>query len=109
MLSALIPSELSYPAMPLAGQLAHQRFVHSGPLVLGTTSLKLLTPAADRDQPVSRMYYNKCNFPIITNGMDYTTLQYFLEHRHIIWRFFAKSIYKKISLYGANKLFFYVS
>src|SRR3989339_959862 len=56
MLSALIPSELSYPAMPLAGQLVHQRFVHSGPLVLGTTSLKLLTPAADRDQPVSRRF-----------------------------------------------------
>ena len=33
MLSALIPSELSYPAMALAGQLADQRFVHSGPLV----------------------------------------------------------------------------
>ena len=54
MLSALIPTEHSYPAMPLAGQLAHQRFVHSGPLVLGATPLKFPTPTADRDRTVSR-------------------------------------------------------
>jgi len=40
MLSALIPSKLSYPAMPLAGQLADQRFVHPDPLVQWTTSFK---------------------------------------------------------------------
>ena len=33
MLSALIRTELTYPAMLLAEQLAHQRFVRSGPLV----------------------------------------------------------------------------
>ena len=33
MLSALIGTEHSYPAVPLAGQLADQRFVHPGPLV----------------------------------------------------------------------------
>ena len=33
MLSALIRTEHSYRAMPLAGQLADQRFVHPGPLV----------------------------------------------------------------------------
>ena len=54
MLSAVIPSELSYPAMPLAGQLVHQRFVHPGPLVLGTDPLKIPTPTVDRDQTVSR-------------------------------------------------------
>ena len=54
MLSAVIPSELSYPAMPLAGQLAHQRSVHPGPLVLGAALLNSLTPTADRDRPVSR-------------------------------------------------------
>ncbi len=54
MLSALLPSELSYPAMPLAGQLAHQRFVHPGPLVLRTAPLKSPAPAADKDRPVSR-------------------------------------------------------
>ena len=54
MLSAVIPSERSYPAVPLAEQLAHQRFVHPGPLVLGTAPLKSPTPAADRDRTVSR-------------------------------------------------------
>src|SRR5256884_4769382 len=54
MLSALIPTEHSYPAVPLAGQLAHQRFVHSGPLVLGAAPLKALTPTMDRDRTVSR-------------------------------------------------------
>ena len=56
MLSALIYAELSYPAMPLAGQLVHQRFVRPGPLVLGTTPLKYSTPAPDMDQPVSRRF-----------------------------------------------------
>ena len=54
MLSAVIRSERSYPAMPLARQLAHQRFVHPGPLVLGAALLKSLTPTEDRDRPVSR-------------------------------------------------------
>ena len=54
MLSALIPSRLSYPAMPLAGQLVHQRSVQPGPLVLGSGPLKSLTPAVDRDRTVSR-------------------------------------------------------
>src|ERR687884_943072 len=40
--------------MPLARQLAHQRVVHSGPLVLGAAPLKSLTPTADRDRTVSR-------------------------------------------------------
>ena len=54
MLSAVISSELSYPAMPLAWQPVHQRFVHSGPLVLGAAPFKFPTPTADRDQTVSR-------------------------------------------------------
>src|SRR5210317_1620022 len=54
MLSAVIPSELSYPAMPLARQQVHQRYVHPGPLVLGTDPLKSRTPTADRDRTVSR-------------------------------------------------------
>src|SRR5690625_3775810 len=54
MLSALIPAALVYPAVPLAGQLVHQRCVHPGPLVLGTTPLKSPAPAADRDRTVSR-------------------------------------------------------
>ena len=54
MLSAVIASEHSYPAMPLARQLEHQRFVHSGPLVLGAAPLKYPTPTTDRDRTVSR-------------------------------------------------------
>lgn len=54
MLSALIPSKLGYPAMLLAEQLVHQRFVHPGPLVLRTAPLKFPTPTTDRDRTVSR-------------------------------------------------------
>ena len=32
----------------------HQRYVHSGPLVLGTAPLKYPTPTMDRDRTVSR-------------------------------------------------------
>ena len=54
MLSAFILPERSYPAMPLARQLVHHWFVHSGPLVLGAAPFKSLTPAMDRDRTVSR-------------------------------------------------------
>ena len=54
MLSAVIPSVLSYPAVLLAEQLVHQRYVHPGPLVLGAAPLKSPTPTADRDRTVSR-------------------------------------------------------
>lgn len=54
MLSALIPSILSYPAMLLAEQLVHQRYVHSGPLVLGAATSNIPTPTSDRNRTVSR-------------------------------------------------------
>src|SRR5574344_1795782 len=54
MLSAFIQSKHSYPAMYLAVQLVHQRFVHPGPLVLRTALLKFPTPTIDRDRTVSR-------------------------------------------------------
>ena len=54
MLSAFIPSALSYPAALLAERLVHQRCVHPGPLVLGTDPLKFPTRTVDRDQTVSR-------------------------------------------------------
>jgi hypothetical protein len=54
MLSAVIPSGYSYPAMRLAPQQVHQRSVHPGPLVLGTAPLNIPTPTADRDRTVSR-------------------------------------------------------
>ena len=52
--SAVIPSIHSYPAMRLAPQQVHQRYVHPGPLVLRTDPLKFPTPTADGDQTVSR-------------------------------------------------------
>ncbi len=54
MLSALISSKRSYPALQLAPQPAHQRLVQPGPLVLRSAPLKSLTPATDRDRTVSR-------------------------------------------------------
>src|SRR5574341_1833627 len=56
MLSAVIRSVHGYPAMPLAGQPEHQRYVHPGPLVLWAAPLKCPTPTADRDQTVSRRF-----------------------------------------------------
>ncbi len=54
MLSALILSGYSYPAMPLTGQLEHQRSVRPGPLVLRSEPLTFPTPTADKDRTVSR-------------------------------------------------------
>ena len=56
MLSTLILSELSYPAMPLAEQPEHHWFVHFGPLVLEAAPFKYPTPTKDRDQTVSRRF-----------------------------------------------------
>ena len=52
--SAVIPSVHSYAALRLAPQQLHQRYVHPGPLVLGTDPLKTPAPTADRDRTVSR-------------------------------------------------------
>ena len=54
MLSAVIPSVGRQPAMLLAEQLAHESYVHPGPLVLGTAFLKFPSAAEDRDRTVSR-------------------------------------------------------
>ena len=54
MLSVLISSQHSYPAMQLAPQQVHQRLVHLGPLVLEVGPLKFLTTTTDRDRTVSR-------------------------------------------------------
>ncbi len=54
MLSALLPSGRSYPALAQAGQLAHQRSSQLGPLVLELTPLTLPAPTTDRDRTVSR-------------------------------------------------------
>src|ERR1041385_8167797 len=54
MLSAVITTGGGYRAVPLARQLAHQRSVQPGPLVLGPAPRKSLAPTVDRDRPVSR-------------------------------------------------------
>src|SRR5439155_25917045 len=54
MLSALIPSEHSYPALLLTEQLEHQRIVRPGPLVLRSEPLKSPAPTVDKDRTVSR-------------------------------------------------------
>ena len=54
MLSAVISSVRSYPAMLLAEQLVHQWHVQPGPLVLGSALLNVPTPTEDRDRTVSR-------------------------------------------------------
>ena len=54
MLSALILSGHSYPALPLARQLEHQRSVPPNPLVLRRAPFNRPAPTPDRDRPVSR-------------------------------------------------------
>src|SRR6266540_2429310 len=52
--SAFIRAVRSYPALPLARQLEHQRYVPPNPLVLGRRPRKSPAPTTDRDRPVSR-------------------------------------------------------
>jgi len=54
MLSALISSRHSYPAVRLAPQQVHRRSVQHGPLVLVSDFLKSPAPTTDRDRTVSR-------------------------------------------------------
>ena len=64
MLSALLTSRHSYPALHLETQLEHQRSVHPGPLVLRTGPLKYPTPTLDRDRTVSRRL-NPTHVPLL--------------------------------------------
>src|ERR1039458_10627543 len=57
MAAAPTPSVGRKPAMPLAGQLAHESYVRPGPLVLGTAFLRSPTAASDRDRTVSRVIF----------------------------------------------------
>ena len=54
MLSALISTRHSYPAVRLAPQQVHQRSVRRGPLVLASGPLRSPAPTTDRDRTVSR-------------------------------------------------------
>ena len=52
--SALISSAHGYAALPLTGQLPHQKCVILGPLVLENEPLKFPAPTVDKDRTVSR-------------------------------------------------------
>ena len=52
--SAVIGSELGYPAYAPGGTTGTPAVHHPGPLVLGTDPLKYPTPVVDRDRTVSR-------------------------------------------------------
>src|ERR1700684_1266929 len=52
--SAFIRAVHSYPAVPLARQLAHQRYVPPNPLVLRRKPRKSPAPRTDRDRPDAR-------------------------------------------------------
>jgi hypothetical protein len=75
--SAIILSELSYSAVLLAKQPIHQRFVLSGPLVLGKSPLKQRRPQQIGDQPVSRMFIlpqvklSQEDYHVLLRALDY--------------------------------------
>src|SRR5437763_4348243 len=52
--AAFIRAVRSYPALPLARQLEHQRYVPPNPLVLRRKPRESPAPTTDRDRPVSR-------------------------------------------------------
>ena len=65
MLSALITTEHSYRAVPLAGQLVDQRFVHPGPLVM----FYKVKPQTHAD--LTRNHAELLLLSSITGGIDY--------------------------------------
>src|SRR5262249_47152844 len=97
MLSAFILSVRSYPAMPLARQLAHQRYVPPNPLVLGRKLRKFPTPTTDRDRPVSRVkitcyqVHGLYHHPVRRQGVD-------------VLAAFATPLRAGASLYGVTTL-----
>src|ERR1700742_103322 len=68
--SAVIRSVHSYPALRLAPQQVHQRYVHPGPLVLGTNPLNTPPPTADRDQTVSRRFEPSSRTTLISEQLN---------------------------------------
>ena len=75
MLSALIWSAHSYPAMLLVEQLVHQRCVHPGPLVLGANPLKFpIVHSGYKPNCLTRVFLS-CSilktYFTITDGTDY--------------------------------------
>ena len=83
MLSEFIRARLSYPAVPLAGQQAHQRSVQLGPLVLESNPFKNRTPAVDRSPTCLTLL-----------------ILYYYKERTIALSFSRELRYLMFSLYG---------
>ena len=87
MLSALIPTRLGYPAVPLAEQPVNRRSVHHGPLVLVTEPLKTPAPTIDRDRTVSRRSEPSSRATLMGEQPNYTSAgslcPSFLPARHV--------------------------
>ena len=97
MLSALIPSKHSYPAIHLVAKPVDQRFVQPSPLVLRPTPLKYQTPVTDRDQPVSRMLSH-----VLLRAWTIPLSQKPRENRHISRTILVRLrfFFNEASLYG---------
>ena len=100
MLSALIRSQRSYPAVLLAEQLVHQRLVHSGPLV--TCSLRSQYNAN------LQMYANAANMRIRFLPCHHGCRLYLypsllgLGYRHIMMVLNTIILALRLSRYGVN-------
>ena len=76
--------------MPLAEQLVRQRYVHPGPLVLGSAPIKYPAPTTDRDRTVSRRSEPSSRTALI-GAVSYTHLDVYKrqgqasldEHPHV--------------------------
>ena len=73
MLSALIPSIHSYPAVHLVAKPVDQRYVQPSPLVLGPTPLK-----CKRLQQIETNLSHAIHYLVITDALDYTTLRFLI-------------------------------
>jgi hypothetical protein len=116
MLSALILTRPSYPAVPLKGQRVHQRSIHPGPLVLGMCPRKFRTPTADKDQTVSRRFEPSSRTTLICEQHNPWELLHpqdvMSRHRTFIHTFIWRRLYllliSDFRLVGHNLLFYII-
>ena len=101
MLSALIRSVHSYPAMPLAGQLEHQRYVIPGPLVLRNVLLKSPAPTEDKDQTVSRRFEPSSRTTLIGEQPNLWEL---LHPQDVVSRHRGAELRRRYELLGGTSL-----
>ena len=107
--SAVIPTVHSYPALRLAPQQVHQRYVHPGPLVLRTDPLNSPTPTPDRDQTVSRRFEPNSRTTLIgeqPNPWDLLQPQDVMSRHRGAKRFRRYGLLGIISLLSPAYLFF---